>query len=85
MPGQEDAAFLYRGVPPQGVGFGSGQGFNVFETAGIAGFSEVSAEKASLRAQKSENAALGQKMPSIIWKCPSTEGRFWFRARLERF
>jgi len=47
------------------VNFGSGQGLNIFETAGIAGYSEDSAEKASLRAQKSENAALGQKMPFV--------------------
>jgi len=44
------------------VDFGSEQGLNDFETAGIAGYSEDSA-KASLRAKKSENAALGQKMP----------------------
>jgi len=47
------------------VDFTSGQGLNVFETAGIARYSEDSAEKASLRAQKSENAALGQKMPFV--------------------
>jgi hypothetical protein len=47
------------------VDFGSGQGLNVFETASIAGYSEDSAEKASLRAQKSENAALSQKMPPV--------------------
>jgi len=41
--------------------FGSEQGLSDFETAGIAGYSENSAD-ASLRAQKSENAALGQKM-----------------------
>jgi hypothetical protein len=46
------------------VDFGSEQGSNVFETAGIAGYSEDSA-KASLRAQKSENAALGHKMPFV--------------------
>jgi hypothetical protein len=47
------------------VGFGSEQGLSYFETAGIAGYVEDSAEKASLRAQKSENAALGQKMPFV--------------------
>jgi len=36
-----------------------------FETAGVAGYIEDSAEKASLRAQKSENTALGQKMPFV--------------------
>jgi len=46
------------------VDFGSGQGLSDFETAGIAGYSEDSAE-ASLRAQKSENAALGRKMPFV--------------------
>jgi hypothetical protein len=45
------------------VDFGSEQGLSDFETAGIARYSEDSAEKASLRAQKSANAALGQKMP----------------------
>jgi hypothetical protein len=46
------------------VDFGSGQGFRNFETAVIAGYFEDSA-KASLRAQKSENAALGRKMPFV--------------------
>jgi hypothetical protein len=51
-------------VCPQVVDFGSEQGLSDFETAGIAGYVENSA-KASLRAQKSENAALGQKMPFV--------------------
>ncbi|CAD7847171.1 MAG: hypothetical protein [Olavius algarvensis Delta 4 endosymbiont] len=46
------------------VNFGSGQGLSDFETAGIAGYFEDSAI-ASLRAQKSENAALGRKMPFV--------------------
>ncbi len=41
------------------VDFGSEQGLSDFETAGIAGYVEDSAE-ASLRAQKSATAALGQ-------------------------
>jgi hypothetical protein len=49
-------------VRPEMVDFGSGQGLSNFETGGIAGYSEDSAG-ASLRAQKSENAALGRKMP----------------------
>jgi len=46
------------------VDFGSEQGLSDFETAGIAGYSEDSV-KTSLRAQKSKNAALGQKMPFV--------------------
>jgi hypothetical protein len=46
------------------VDFGSEQGLSNFETAVIAGYVENSA-KASLRAQKSENAALGQQMPFV--------------------
>jgi hypothetical protein len=41
------------------VAFGSGQGLSDFETAVIAGYFEGSA-KASLRAQKSANAALAE-------------------------
>ena len=39
------------------VDFGSGQGLSNFETAGIAGYFEDF--------QKSENAALGRKMPFV--------------------
>ena len=46
------------------VNFSSEQGLSDFETAGIVRYSEDSAE-ASLRAQNSENAALGQKMPFV--------------------
>ena len=42
--------------------FAKTEGLSNFATAGIAGYSEDSAE-ASLRAQKSENAAPGRKMP----------------------
>jgi hypothetical protein len=52
-------------VRPEMVDFGSEQGLSDFETTGIAGYVEDSAEKASLRAQKSENAAPGQKMPFV--------------------
>jgi hypothetical protein len=39
------------------VDFGSGQGLNIFKTAGIVNYSEDF--------KKSENAALGQKMPFV--------------------
>ncbi len=61
-PGQE--IFFLNSVRPQMVDFGSGQGLSNFETGVIASYFEDSA-KASLRAQKSENAALGQKMPFV--------------------
>jgi hypothetical protein len=51
-------------VRPQMVDFGSEQGLSDLETGGIARYFEDSA-KASLRAPKSENAALGQKMPFV--------------------
>ena len=51
-------------VRPQMVDFGSEQGLSNLETGGIAGYFEDSA-KASLRAPKSENAALGRKMPFV--------------------
>jgi hypothetical protein len=42
-------------VHPEMVDFGSGQGLSIFATAGIVGLFRG--------LQKSENAALGQKMP----------------------
>ncbi len=55
------------------VVFGSGQGLRNFETAVIESYFEDSI-KTSLRAQKSENAALGRKMPFVDGDQPPAGG-----------
>jgi len=53
-----------RASPLQMAEFGSEQGLNDFETTGMVHYSDNSAI-ASLRAQNSQNAALGLKMPFV--------------------